>query len=126
MKTKSYLIQPTNVLVLLFFLLVVLLNSSCATKPSPFSIGADISFIPQMEARGAAYYDSNNVKKDICLIMAENNFDNIRLRIFVNPEAENGYSRDGFCDLDHTIAMAKRIKAAGMKFTLDFHYSDTW
>ncbi|MBC7588455.1 MAG: glycosyl hydrolase 53 family protein, partial [Chitinophagaceae bacterium] len=34
--------------------------------------------------------------------------------------------KKGFCDLEHTKQMAKRIKAAGMKFLLDFHYSDYW
>ena len=28
--------------------------------------------------------------------------------------------------LESTLSMAKRIKAVGMKFLLDFHYSDTW
>ncbi len=28
--------------------------------------------------------------------------------------------------MPHTLQMAKRVKAAGMKLLLDFHYSDTW
>jgi len=32
----------------------------------------------------------------------------------------------GFCDLAHTMQMAQRIKKRGLKFLLDFHYSDTW
>lgn len=110
---------------LLFTLLFAL---SCMGKVAPpFSIGADISFVPQNEARGGTIYtDVNGEKKDICQIMADHHFDNIRLRLFVNPEAERGYSKDGFCGLDETVKMAKRIKDAGMKFTLDFHYSDTW
>jgi len=91
-------------------------------KTTEFSIGADISF---MEGRQGTYSD-NGVEKDVCRIMADHHFDNIRLRIFVNPEAQGGYSRQGACGLEATAAMAKRIKAAGMKFTLDFHYSDTW
>ena len=31
-----------------------------------------------------------------------------------------------YCDLDHTLEMANRIKSKGMKFLLDFHYSDNW
>ncbi|HLA59324.1 MAG TPA: glycosyl hydrolase 53 family protein, partial [Puia sp.] len=31
-----------------------------------------------------------------------------------------------FCNLEHTKQMAKRVKAAGMKLLLDFHYSDYW
>ena len=42
-------------------------------------------------------------------------------------KSELGYSqRDGYCDLEHTLDMAKRIKEAGMMFLLDFHYSDNW
>ena len=32
----------------------------------------------------------------------------------------------GYCDLSHTIEMAKRVKAAGMGLLIDFHYSDSW
>lgn len=59
--------------------------------------------------------------------LKDHKFNYIRLRIFNDPAADSGYSpKKGFCDLEHTKAMAKRIKAAGMKFLLDFHYSDTW
>ena len=51
----------------------------------------------------------------------------VRLRIFNEPARDSGYSPGkGFCDLNHTLAMAKRVKAAGMKLLLDFHYSDYW
>jgi beta-galactosidase len=88
-------------------------------------IGADISFLPQNEARGTKYSD-NGVEKDAIQILADHGINYIRLRIFNNPAAPGGYSRQGFCDLENTKKMAKRIKAAGLKFLLDFHYSDTW
>ena len=51
----------------------------------------------------------------------------VRLRIFNDPARDSGYSpKKGFCDLEHTKQMAKRVKAAGMKLLLDFHYSDYW
>jgi arabinogalactan endo-1,4-beta-galactosidase len=104
----------------------LLTAAGCGRAPS-FSVGADISFVPQSEAMGAVYLDEKGAQKDVCLIMSQHHFDNIRLRIFVNPEAPKGYSPgNGFCDLAHTLEMAHRIKAAGMKFTLNFHYSDTW
>ncbi len=107
--------------------IAVLCLASCGcNNPVPHSLGADISFVPQMEASGKVFYDENGKEKDICQIMADHHFDHIRLRIFVNPEAPNGYSTGGFCGLQNTLAMAKRVKTAGMKFTLDFHYSDTW
>lgn len=100
--------------------------SSCANKSADFMIGADISEVPANEARGGVYLDKNGQKADVCKVMKDSGFDVIRLRIFVNPEAEKGYSRDGFCGTQSTIDFAKRIVASGMEFALDFHYSDTW
>jgi beta-galactosidase len=89
-------------------------------------LGADISFLPQLEDRGMKFSDKG-VQKDAVQILKDHGFNYIRLRLFVDPAADSGYAPGkGFCDLSHTIAMAKRVKAAGMKFLLDFHYSDTW
>jgi beta-galactosidase len=95
-------------------------------RPVDKMLGADISFLPQMEDRGMKYSD-NGIEKDAVQILKDHGLNYIRLRLFVNPENDSGYSpKKGFCDLNHTIEMAKRIKATGMKFLLDFHYSDTW
>jgi len=89
-------------------------------------LGADISFLPELEARGMKFSD-NGTPGDPMVIMKAHGFNYIRLRLFVNPANPKGYSPGkGFCDLNHTLAMAKRIKAAGMKFLLDLHYSDYW
>lgn len=89
-------------------------------------LGADISFLPQLEARGIQFSDKGKTQ-DAFLILKEKGFNYIRLRVFVNPAADSGYSpKKGFCDLAHTLIMARRIKAAGLKILLDFHYSDTW
>lgn len=89
-------------------------------------LGADISFLPQLEARDIKFSDKG-LQKDAILILKDHGFNYIRLRIFNDPAADSGYSpHKGFCDLEHTKLMAKRIKEAGMKFLLDFHYSDTW
>ncbi len=96
------------------------------TKPIDRMIGADISFLPQIESRGMKFSENGN-EIDALALLKEHGFNYIRLRIFVNPENEKGYSPEkGYCDLEHTLAMAKRIKATGMKFLLDFHYSDYW
>lgn len=89
-------------------------------------LGADISFLPELEAKGIHFSDKGKTK-DAILLLKEKGFNYIRLRIFVNPAADSGYSpKKGFCDLSHTLVMAKRVKNAGLKFLLDFHYSDTW
>src|SRR5689334_12054031 len=91
---------------------------SYGARTSPFIIGADISWIPEDEAAGATYFDKG-VQKDIFTILKEHGFNYIRLRVFVDPHSERGYARrynEAFCDLAHTQAMAKRVKAAGMGF----------
>jgi arabinogalactan endo-1,4-beta-galactosidase len=96
-----------------------------AESPSSYMIGADISWVQQQEGKGTKFSD-NGVSKDVLQILKDNSFNWIRLRLFVDPSTEKGYSQEGYCDLQHTLAMAKRIKAAGLKFLLDFHYSDNW
>jgi beta-galactosidase len=101
-------------------------NMQAVKKKVGKVLGADISFLPQLEDRGMKFYDKGT-SKDAIQILKDHGFNYIRLRIFNNPAADSGYSpKSGFCDLEHTKQMAKRIKAAGLKFLLDFHYSDTW
>jgi arabinogalactan endo-1,4-beta-galactosidase len=89
-------------------------------------IGADISFTPQMEARGALYTDGG-VEKDVVRILADNGLNYVRLRVFVNPENPEGYSPGtGYCGLDYTKGMARRVEDADMGLLLNFHYSDYW
>ena len=89
-------------------------------------LGADISFLPQMEARGVKFTVRDN-EEDAIKALAGFGFNYIRLRIFVNPENDKGYSpNEGFCGLDYTKLMALRVKEAGMKLLLNFHYSDYW
>jgi len=95
-------------------------------KPIGRMIGADISFLPQIEADGKVFTENQDTM-DAIRLLYNHGFNYVRLRIFVQPENEKGYSPGkGFCDLYHTLAMMKRIKATGMKCLLDFHYSDYW
>jgi beta-galactosidase len=90
-------------------------------------LGADISFLPELEDRGMKFYDLDGKQKDAIRILSDHGMNYVRLRIFNDPARDSGYSpKKGFCDLEHTLQMAKRVKAAGMKLLLDFHYSDYW
>lgn len=97
--------------------------------PRQFIIGADISWVQAIEDRGVKFSD-DGVEKDILEILKDHGFNYIRLRVFNDPTKptprDRPYSKQGYCDLDHTIAMAKRVKAAGMGLLIDFHYSDSW
>jgi len=103
------------------------------TSQIPRSIGADISFLPQIESgdgrfdRGPRGFREDGQPIDAIALLKQHGFNLIRLRIFVNPANPKGYSPGiGFCGLDSTLSMARRIKAAGMSLLLDFHYSDYW
>jgi len=99
---------------------------SGTAKPISRMIGADISFLPEIEDRGGKFIE-NGKPVDAVNLLREHGFNWIRLRIFVNPENEKGYSPGkGFCGLTHTLEMARRVRDAGMKLLLDFHYSDYW
>ncbi|MBR3521743.1 MAG: glycosyl hydrolase 53 family protein [Prevotella sp.] len=95
-------------------------------------VGGDISLLPQYEKAGDVYLDGNGqaIPDLITWLIKECGWNTFRVRLFVNP---NGMANDGksadpaVCqDLDYVTALGKRIKAAGAKFMLDFHYSDTW
>jgi beta-galactosidase len=89
-------------------------------------IGADISWLPQLEDRGMKFIE-NDQELDALQLLKNHGFNYIRLRIFAGPENPKGYSPGkGYCGLIQTLAMAGRIKDAGMKLLLDFHYSDYW
>jgi arabinogalactan endo-1,4-beta-galactosidase len=123
--TRLLLIITGSVLMVL--LLSAFMLSPVKNKPVRFDkiMGADISFLPSLEDAGHKFYD-NGIEKDALQLLKDHGFNYVRLRIFNNPRADSGYSKKGYCDLDNTLKMALRIKAAGMGFLLDFHYSDTW
>lgn len=93
-------------------------------------VGGDISLLPSYEAAGAIYRDVNNKKitGDLLNYLKEQGWTAIRLRLFVDPsKAPSTEIGEGVCqDLDYILPLAVRIKQAGLKFMLDFHYSDSW
>jgi arabinogalactan endo-1,4-beta-galactosidase len=89
-----------------------------------FIKGMDISFLPEMLDRGAKFADQNGNEREVFGLLKENGVNSIRLRIWNEPE--NVPESGGYCNLEQTIKMAKKIKENGMSFFLDFHYSDWW
>jgi sugar phosphate isomerase/epimerase len=70
-----------------------------------------------LEARGVQYSDKG-VRKDILAILKDHGFNYVRLHVFNDPTKatprDRPYSMDGYCDLPHTIEMARRVKAMGI------------
>lgn len=100
----------------------------------PFMLGADISTVQEQET-GYDFQDTDGNTKDVFDLLKNHGFNYIRLRTFVDPMAPYGYASsangcpgldEAYGDLDHVIAFAQRVKAAGMGFWLTFHYSDNW
>ncbi len=83
-----------------------------------FYRGADVSFLDEIESHGRTYA-VQSVPQDCLALLRDAGFNLIRLRIWNDPP-------HGFCNLERTVPMARRIKAAGLQFLLNFHYSDFW
>lgn len=103
--------------------LVLLLSVSLHAETPQFAKGADISWLPQMEASGYTFYNEKGVKQNCFKILKNLRINAIRLRTFVNPNNDKG---SGHCSKDETVAMALRAKKYGMRVMIDFHYSDSW
>ncbi|MFC9950434.1 arabinogalactan endo-beta-1,4-galactanase, partial [Streptomyces prasinus] len=81
--------------------------------------GADVSSLPKSEARGGVYRTASGTTGDGLAVLRSAGMNYARLKVWVNPA-------DGYNDKARVLAMAKRVKALGMKLLVDFHYSDTW
>ena len=81
-------------------------------------LGHDLSTLQQEESIGNRFFDDGRVQP-VERIVAHHGATYIRERLWVNPPMP-------FNDLPHVLEMAKRIKRAGLKLLLDFHYSDFW
>lgn len=105
-------------------ILILSISTFCfGQRDSKFAKGADISWLPQMEATGYEFYNEKGEKDDVLKILKSKGMDAIRLRVFVNPNDDKG---SGHCSKEETVAFAKRLKSLGFRIMIDFHYSDSW
>lgn len=89
--------------------------------------GVDVSTLAAVEAAGGHFQDANGTAVEPMAFMASQGVNLVRLRLWVDPKSATGDAYGaGDLDLDRVTALAKRVKAAGMKFMLDLHYSDFW
>ena len=98
---------------------------------SDFIMGMDISSVITELDSGVVYKDYNgkvidNVT-DFCKLLAENDINHIRVRVWNNPYDSNG---NGYGGGNNDVATAKKIadacRSAGIKMLVDFHCSDFW
>lgn len=120
----------------------MMLLSGCSKKnndqPEPaggpytldkFCMGADLSYVNQIEDKGGVYRDSSQLQ-DPFTIFRKHGCNLVRVRLWYNPQwTRDVYGTSGkqmYSDLADAAETIRRAKEAGMGVCLDFHYSDTW
>ena len=110
-------------------LLIALMGICSLTAAAQKYVGGDISLLPKYEQANAKYYgqDGKTISSPLTFFKQEG-MNAMRLRLFVDPSKNTGEDKDeNVCqDLAYVKTLGKRIKDAGFKLMLDFHYSDTW
>jgi arabinogalactan endo-1,4-beta-galactosidase len=89
-----------------------------AAYSQDYAIGADVSFLGEVEQQGIVFKDHDEGKPGL-QILKDHGYNWIRLRLFHTPTTLPN-------NLQYTIALAKQAKAMGFKFLLDYHYADDW
>lgn len=91
-------------------------------------VGGDISLLPSYEASQTVYLNTKGqpIADLVPWLTTECGWNTYRVRLFVNPTEAAGKHTGVVQDMPYVTALAKRVKAAGAKLLLDFHYSDTW
>jgi arabinogalactan endo-1,4-beta-galactosidase len=96
---------------------------SMSAEAATFTKGADVSWLPQMEANGYTFYNASGVQQDVLTILKGYGMNAIALRSWVNPSSDPA---NGHCSTEETAAMAVRGKNAGLSVLLGMHFGDTW
>jgi arabinogalactan endo-1,4-beta-galactosidase len=81
--------------------------------------GADISFLPEIEATGTNFYDAAGTEADMLDILKNSGVNTIRIRLWHTPA--NVHS-----SLAEVKTFSDRVKAKGLNVWITVHYSDTW
>lgn len=141
---STFLMKGFNLLI--FFTLFLI--AACSEKTEPpiipdpadtsgkvyyaldkFCMGADLSYVNEIEDHGGVYRDSGKVV-DPYRIFKNHGCNLVRIRLWNDPKwTKEIYGTDGtqmYCDLADVEKSIRRAKSLGMGVNLDFHYSDTW
>ncbi len=86
-----------------------------------FVWGADISLLKRIEDAGGVFR-ANGKPVNALRLFSNHGFECMRLRLFHTPTGRGAQVNN----LQYTLALAEKISALGMRFWLDFHYSDSW
>lgn len=91
-------------------------------KATGMALGADVSWVTEMEKNGMKFYTPGEERKEMELMQLLRDYcgvNSIRLRVWVNPA-------DGWNNIDDVVVKARRADRLGLRVMIDFHFSDTW
>ena len=100
----------------------------CVSSPADtnFLAAADFSLLAYFESHGVVYKDGGLVE-DGFQILKNHGINCVRLRLFTSSQSQSASDPYNFINnTNYTVPLAVRVKNAGLLFSLDFHYSDTW
>ncbi|MFZ2905899.1 MAG: glycosyl hydrolase 53 family protein [Cyclobacteriaceae bacterium] len=113
----------------LFVLLISVVFLRCQENPEkvappdpPVELairGADLSFLPEIEAYPTTYRDASGNAVDALDLLKAHGCNTIRIRLWHTPATAHS-------GLEEVIAFSERVRSKGMKVWLTVHYSDTW
>ena len=107
------------------FLTVSLLLCSLTSTHAQKYVGGDLSVLLKYEEQKATYLDKDGKAiADVLAFVKEQGWNTVRMRLFADPSKDT--DKNVCQDIEYVKSLGKRIKAAGLYFMLDFHYSDTW
>jgi len=88
-------------------------------EPRDYAVGADVSWMTEMERNGAVFKTAEGTPRDCLQLMRDYGLNAVRLRVWVDPKG-------GWCGKADTLVKARRARNAGLDLMVDFHYSDGW
>lgn len=97
-------------------------ETSVVEKATGMALGADVSWVSEMEHNGIKFYTPGEDRQEMELMQLLRDHcgvNSIRLRVWVNPA-------DGWNSIDDVVVKARRADRLGMRLMIDFHFSDTW
>jgi len=93
---------------------------------SDFLNGLDCSMVSVIEENGGKYIDFDGKEKDFFKLIKEYGINLVRVRLWNDYNSKTGVKGGGCLDVERVLKLALRAKNEGLKFLLDFHYSDNW
>ncbi len=121
------------IITLIFFLCFqsckVAAQKTATTKQyqlNEFCMGADLSYLNQLEDNGAMFRDSGKTK-DAITIFRNHGANLVRIRLWHTPNWQLAVTGGKlYSNLEDVEKLMRRAKAAGLAINLDLHYSDDW